>query len=279
MKMAAYSRNTENAEETQRTQRILSTEQASVFSSSWRYWSTPPQHYSLDAAEIHVWRATLDAGSARVDRLAQALSQDEPARAARFHFERDRRRFVVARGLLRTMLGSYLQLPPAALRFVYNEYGKPALAPEHDSALQFSLAHSGDRALFAFVHGAEIGVDLESIRTDFDFTQLAEQFFSPQEWAQLHTMPAHLQRAAFFRCWTSKEAYIKARGQGLSLPLTSFSVTLRPDEPPRIEDASNGTGVAPRWTLYDLAPENGYAGALAVQGEGWSLRCWQWSRA
>ncbi|MCL4863049.1 MAG: 4'-phosphopantetheinyl transferase superfamily protein [Caldilineaceae bacterium] len=246
---------------------------------SLRHWSTPPQHCSLEAAEIHVWRATLDADLARVDRLAQTLSQDEQARAARFHFERDRRRFVVARGVLRTLLGNYLELPPAALRFVYNEYGKPALAPHHDRAPQFNLAHSGDWALFAFVYGAEIGVDLEAIRTGFDFTPLAEQFFSPQERAELHTMPAHLQSAAFFHCWTRKEAYIKARGQGLSLPLTSFSVTLRPDEPPRIKDANDGTEVAQPWTLYDLAPGNGYAGALAVQGAGWSLRCWQWSMA
>jgi 4'-phosphopantetheinyl transferase len=162
----------------------------------------------------------------RVRGLEQMLSHDEIARAERFHFERDRRRFVVGRGLLRAILGRYMGIESERLRFRYGEYGKPYLAEEYGGkALQFNVAHSQDMALYAIARDREVGVDIEYIRPFPNLMQIAEQFFSARENIALQAVPEHLKDEAFFTCWTRKEAYIKARGDGLSLPLDRFDVS------------------------------------------------------
>ncbi len=227
-----------------------------------------------------MWRAALDVEAPRLQSLWQTLSPDERARAERFHFRKDRDSFIVARGLLRVILGRYLNAEPDRLRFRYSQYGKPALAGEFDEeALCFNLSHSDRLALYAVTRGRKIGVDLEHIRPDFADEQIAEQFFASGEVAALRALPMHAQQEAFFNCWTRKEAFIKARGEGLSLPLDEFEVSVVPGEPAVLLSTKGDIREALRWSLQELVPGPGYVAALAVEGHNWRIRCWQWSDA
>jgi 4'-phosphopantetheinyl transferase len=214
----------------------------------------------LGSDEVHVWRASLDQNPPRIDTLAA----DERARAARFYFEKDRAQFTAARGALRAILGCYLDRAPETLAFSYGPFGKPALADE--PAIHFSVSHSHGVALYAVTRKCEIGIDLERIRFDLAFAEIAERYFSRAEAAMLRTLPLAVQRDAFFRCWTRKEAYVKARGEGLSLPLDQF-------------DLSSASGEPQGWSLQDLVPAPDYVAALAVAAQGCSLACWQWPDA
>lgn len=163
--------------------------------------------------------------------MLRVLSADERERAARFHFLKDREHFIAARGLLRLLLSRYLDLPPQQLSFSYSPYGKPALAGERDcTSLRFNVSHSHGVALYAFTLEREVGVDVEYIRQDVVGESIAEHFFSAQEVTSLRALPAGVQPQAFFNCWTRKEAFIKARGEGLSFPLDQFDVSLVPGE-------------------------------------------------
>jgi 4'-phosphopantetheinyl transferase len=204
------------------------------------------------------------------------LSEDEGARAARFYFQKDREHFIVARGLLRSILGRYLDSEPSTLRFSYSNYGKPALVGAEEAALRFNLSHSGGLALLAVTRGREIGVDLERVRPDFVDDQIAERFFSPREVARLRALPPGVQLEAFFTCWTRKESYIKAHGEGLSLPLDGFDVTLTPGEPAALLSTRGDLREAALWSLRALHPWPGYVAALAVEGHDWQLKTWRW---
>lgn len=236
-------------------------------------WERVARHPELGGDEVHVWRAFLDAPAGALARYREVLSADETDRASRYHFEKDSLHFVVARGALRMLLGRYAGLPPRSLRFESNEYGKPSLAGAE--ALRFNLSHSHGVALYAFALGRELGVDLEYVREDFDCAQLAGNFFSPREVEALLALPGAERRRAFFDCWARKEAYIKARGMGLSLPLHGFDVSLSPGEPAALLRADDAWRGRP-WSLVELRPGGLYAGALAVEGDGWGLRLWQW---
>jgi len=182
-------------------------------------------------------------------------------RAAQFRFERDRNSFVLARGVLRTLLGRYLHISPAGIRFEYRPKGKPALALP--AGIDFNVSHSGGLAVFAFTAGCEIGVDVESIRPLPDLQSIADRFFCAGEAAELMSLAADQREPAFYLCWTRKEAYIKASGDGLSAPLDGFRVTLRPGQPARFVHLANDTAQA--WSLHDLALASGYAAALAYR--------------
>src|SRR5579872_1541004 len=184
----------------------------------------------LSQCEVHVWRADLDLPAERIESLSQILSADERVRASRFRYDIDRNRFVVAHGALRILLARYLGAKPYAIEFSQNEFGKPLLNHNHSKELHFNLSHSGTLALFAFAR-AEVGVDIERIRPEFTTEQIAERFFSTDEVNDLRALPIHLQAVGFFNCWTRKEAYIKAWGKGLSMPLSDFAVSLRPGDP------------------------------------------------
>ena len=192
--------------------------------------------------------------------------------------KQDRHHYIVARGGLRTLLGHYLNCIPQALRFAYTTYGKPALidaaSPE---SIRFNLSHSGDLVLYAFTRGRELGIDIEWMRPDFARDQIAEQFFSARENTALRALDASQRVIGFFNCWTRKEAYIKARGQGLSLPLNQFDVSLTPGEPAALLQTHDIPEEASRWTLCALNPGPGYAAALAVEGVDWDLATWQWA--
>jgi 4'-phosphopantetheinyl transferase len=231
----------------------------------------------LGCDEVHVWRATLDQTPAQIQSFRHNLAADEQARAERFHFERDCGHFIVARGVLRAILGGYLKRAPECLSFCYSSHGKPALAGESDgAAIRFSVSHSHGVALYAVTRGREVGIDLERIRSDLAIAEIAGRFFSRQEVAMLQTLPTEAQREAFFHCWTRKEAYLKARGEGLSLPLDQFDVSLAPGEPAAILGAQPDPSEASRWSLQELTPAPGYVAALAVKGQSWRLACWEW---
>ena len=239
-------------------------------------WLAPPSDVTLPNGAVHVWRTSLDLSAPQVQRLRQTLAGDELSRAARFHFERDRTHYTVARGVLRDLLSRYLKAQPHQLRFDYSPYGKPALAAPGHAALNFNVSHSHGMALFAITRGREIGVDIEYIRADFECAEIAERFFSSQENAVLRTLPAGVQHEAFFNCWTRKEAYIKAIGEGLSHPLDEFDVSLAPGEPAALLTSRGDPREVERWSLKELFPAPGYVAALAVEGSDWRLSCWQW---
>jgi 4'-phosphopantetheinyl transferase len=240
-------------------------------------WLAPPETLVLGSDEVHVWRATLNQPASQIQSFRHSLAADERARAERFHFERDRKHFIAARGVLRAILGRYLKRAPECLSFCYSSYGKPALAGESGGdAIRFNVSHSHGIALYAVTRGREVGVDLEHIRSDLAVAEIAERFFSQPEVAMLRALPTEAQREAFFRCWTRKEACLKARGEGLSLPLDQVDVSLVPGEPDTAPGTQPDSSEASRWSFQELAPAPGYAAALAVEGRGWRLACWQW---
>ncbi|MCA1591774.1 MAG: 4'-phosphopantetheinyl transferase superfamily protein [Acidobacteria bacterium] len=237
-----------------------------------------PEHPVLRTNEVHVWRATLSSGREGIAAFWSVLAANERQRANSFHFERDRERFIVARGILRTLLGRYLSVKPEQLCFGYTHFGKPALSDTTGAGgLRFNLSHSGEVALFAFAQGRELGVDIEQVQEDFDALRLAEQFFSVSEAATLLALPAEAQGLAFFNCWTRKEAYIKAIGEGLSHPLNCFDVSLTPGEEATLLCHRNDPNETLRWKIRELSPGNGYAAAIAVEGNDWHLSAMQWS--
>lgn len=239
-------------------------------------WNVPPPDLLLKKNEVHVWRVSLDIQSGDFEHLQRFLVDEELERANRFYFEKERRRWVAARALLRILLGRYLDVDPDKLRFLTNGYGKPLLIyPSSGARLHFNLSHSRELALYAFAYDRQIGIDVEYMRADVDYSELATYHFSAHERAVLSALPETLQKEAFFLCWSRKEAYIKARGKGLSIPLDQFDVSLVPGEPAALLDSREEPGANERWVLHALTPGIGYAGALVVAGSGWQLCCWQ----
>ena len=240
-----------------------------------RAWQSPAPRLTLEDGEIHVWRASLDRPAGAVDSMRRTLSADERQRASRFRFERDRERFAVGRGVLRRLCGLYLDLDPGQIRFSYGPRGKPSLAPGHRSArLGFNLAHSGSLALYAFTRGGPIGVDVEHVRPLPDADDLAARFFSACERETYGELPPGQKPLGFYLCWTRKEAFVKALGEGLSLPLDSFDVSLAPGEPARLLQVAPDPDEAARWSLYSLEPRPAFVGAVAVRGRNQQLLCW-----
>jgi 4'-phosphopantetheinyl transferase len=239
-------------------------------------WNAPPETLSLANGDVHVWKASLDPAPMRAHGLAEMLSEDERARASGFFFEQDRSRFIVCRGVLRIILGRYLGAPPGSLKFSYGPHGKPAVSPgSGGTALRFNVAHSQGMALYGVTIGREIGIDIERIRSDFATDQIADQCFSRRELAALRALSPESRLEGFFRCWTRKEAYLKARGEGLSLPLTRFDVSLIPGERTVQLSTPDTPLEAARWSLEELPAGPDYIAAIAVEGHDWRLRCWQ----
>jgi 4'-phosphopantetheinyl transferase len=240
-------------------------------------WPAAPERPVAVEGEAHVWRICLEQEESPLHRLSKLLSADELRRAGNFRFQRDHDHFVAARGALRDILSRYVGLAPGLLRFSYAKYGKPSLSRETGGdLLRFNLAHSHGVALCAVTRGREVGVDLEFVREDFAGLDLAERFFSPHEVSALRALAPEARTSAFFACWTRKEAYIKARGEGLSHPLHRFAVSLTPGEPAALLSADDDPGEVARWSLLDLSPGAAYRAVLAVEGAAPSLRCWRW---
>lgn len=216
---------------------------------------------------VHVWYINLDARTATLDQLTDVLSSDERARAARLFFAHDRQRFVVSRGVLRIILSSYCGLQPTKVCFSYGPYGKPALVSSaSDACLRFNLTHSHSLALLAVAYGRELGIDIERVRSVPEAARIAEQFFSPHERIVMRGLPIEQQQHAFFRCWTRKEAYIKARGDGLSLPLDAFDVSFAPGATPALLADRTEPHAAARWSLHAVPVPPEYVAALVIEG-------------
>ena len=242
-------------------------------------WSPPPKDLILADNEVHVWRAKLELPASQVQQLRGILTEDERDRANRFSFEIDRQRFIAARGTLRFILSRYITIYPSHLRFYYNQYGKPFLAAEFSSyLLSFNLSYSGNMALYVITRNMEIGVDVERVRSEFEYEEIAKLYFSVNELAILRTISTEKKLEAFYNCWTRKEAFIKGHGKGLSLPLDSFDVSFTPWEPPMLLITKDKTKEHSLWTLLDLKPGLGYMGALAVKGIGCRFRYWEWDQ-
>ena len=240
-------------------------------------WGFPPQSPGLRAHEVHVWLASINATERDGRDLASLLSPDELTRADRYRFTRDRDRCVARRGLLRCLLGSYLDASPDQIRFRYGANGKPALAADADGrALRFNLSDSHGLALYAFALDQEVGVDIERIDTEIATEEMARRFFSDREVEDLLDVPEPLRIPAFFRGWTRKEAYLKARGSGLTLDLNRFDVSLRPDEPAALRRAPGGPDEIARFSFAELPPVEGFMAALCVGERASRLRCWRW---
>jgi 4'-phosphopantetheinyl transferase len=227
-------------------------------------WPLVDRAPPLGRDDVHVWQATLDGDAAA---FAALLSQAECERAAKFHFPRDRRRFTIGRGRLRLILAEYLAVEPANVPLESTPLGKPFVTGD----LRFNVAHSDELALYAFTRDRDIGVDVELVRPEVEWRELAERYFAPEEVAALTAFSATEQRSAFYRCWTRKESYIKALGLGMHIPLDGFAVTLA--ESPRLIHTAHDQSQTNRWVLTDLRPAAGFAAALAVEGRSWRLVC------
>lgn len=235
-------------------------------------WAPPPRKLTLTEGEIHLWRAFLDCEGPQIREFHSTLAPEERERATRYFFQTDKNHFVVTRGVLRDLLSKYVGCTAVEIQFEYGPQGKPSLRPEFlRQPIRFNVSHSHGLALFAFAIGRDLGVDVELMRGDFGGVAIAERYFAAEEVQELRALPPALSAEGFFLCWTRKEAYIKARGEGLQVPLESFHVSLTPGQPERLYSADMN-----RWSLRSLRPNRRYVGALVGEGQGWSLSYWDW---
>jgi 4'-phosphopantetheinyl transferase len=221
------------------------------------------EEFFLDTRHVHAGIFELSASTEIVEYFRTQLDADEIARAQKFHFPHLQISYVIAHGMLRCLLASYLKAIPAQVNFRYGEHGKPDIA-DPDCGLRFNLSHSGSIAACALGVQCDVGVDVEQVRAMPDLLDIAHRFFSSEECKDLETVPAGDREVAFFNCWTRKEAYVKAVGGGLSIPLDSFRVSLLPGDSPRLLRYQTEDGVP--WTIEAFDPGPGYCGALAYSG-------------
>jgi 4'-phosphopantetheinyl transferase len=232
----------------------------------------------LAANDVHVWRVPLNQSSKLTLLSLDVLSPDERKKAARFRFAKDKNQFVQARAALRFILGQYLNVTPQDLEFSYGHHGKPELANGHAAnSLRFNLSRRDGLALIAVTHGREIGVDVELVRADVPFFEIADVSFSAVESATLRSLPESLRAKGFYNCWTRKEAYVKARGEGLSFPLKQFDVSLTPGDPAKLLRVGDDDNEIDRWTLQQIPAGENYVAALAVEGTDLNVTCRDWS--
>jgi 4'-phosphopantetheinyl transferase len=235
-------------------------------------WAKPPKQLQLAENEIHVWRSQLDAPDLILSRFLSHLTAEEVERAERFVFPVDRNRFITGRGLLRELLARYLELAPEAIPIKKYSHGKPFLEPQMAfSDVFFNISHSQGAALLAFSSSGQLGIDIEKIRPDFGTEEIAERYFSLAELQELRALPPELQAEGFFHCWTRKEACVKASGEGLRIPLDSFSVTLTPGQPAILKGAELSG-----WSLYSIDPGAGFVGACVAEGKSSKLRFFEY---
>ncbi len=239
-------------------------------------WPIPVEHPTLNPGIVHIWSLDLDLSDDKTDALLANLQDDELARAARYKFDRHRRRFIACRGQVRRILANYLGTDANQLSFQYGPKGKPMLAaPWGDSGIEYNVSHSLELALCAVVLNRELGVDVEHLRTPYDFEGIAAQFFAAEEVAVLRELSDQARLAAFFACWTRKEAVLKAVGAGLSIPLNKVVVSLGPQEPAAVVKFLDASGRSTDWWMQNLEPSPGYVGAVASPGGPLETACWR----
>lgn len=241
-------------------------------------WRPRPKKLFLKDNDVHLWCSSLLLNSRALNRLKLTLSADELERANRFHFRNHQCSFIVGRGILRSIIADYLQTRPKEIRFRYNAHGKPSIADvSSHSEINFNLSHSHGLAVYAFTRRREIGIDIERLRSNLSFQKIAKRFFTTEEFENLNSLPHDEYIDGFFGLWTQKEAYIKAMGTGLSIPLNRFSVTVKKDQTVRVNEIRIKSNEEGSWSILSLKPKRGYVGALAVEGKSLTIKHWTWS--
>jgi 4'-phosphopantetheinyl transferase len=240
-------------------------------------WLNSPDNLILSEEEAHVWRADLNLNEGFQNSFLNLLSADEKNRAKKFRFAKDSQNFIVARGILRLLIGKYLEINPAEVSFQYSEFGKPSIA--HNNSLQFNISHSQNIALFAFTKKFNIGIDVEFVNPNIEVKEIATSFFSTNEIKNLLALPEQQQTLGFFYCWTRKEAFIKAVGEGLSFPLDKFEVSLEPNKPAKLLATDWQPKDVAKWSIYSLSPKANFVGSLVIEGLVEKVKCWSWQRS
>lgn len=241
-------------------------------------WRIPINSLDLASNDVHVWRAKLDPSEECTKQLTRMLSDDEQKKMRRFHYDKDRKRFIVTRGVLRKIMSRYLNIKPSHIQFGYSTHGKPYLVEKlRGEKICFNLSYSHNLSLYAFTKSRRVGIDIEYVRPFVDVDQIVAGFFSSNEQAIWQQLPEKQKQEAFFNCWTRKEAYIKARGEGLSLPLDQFEVSFAPGKPAALLGTDGALDQTSRWLLRVIQSDSSYAAALVVEGCDWQLKCWEWS--
>lgn len=242
-----------------------------------RAWPSTPNEAALLESEVHVWLVELDQRADSLDHLRRMISDEERERADRFLFRRDAARWIANRGVRREILGHYLGVAPHDVCFQVGPWGKAEpISPPEPGALRFNASYSDGLGLYVVARNRHVGVDIERLRPLPDLEAIARRMFSPDEQRALFALVSTQRQEAFFACWTRKEAYIKALGQGLGYPLERFTVSLTPGVPARLEHVQDHPAEVQRWSLATLMPAPGYAGALAIEGQPVRLRCARW---
>ncbi|MEM9271335.1 MAG: 4'-phosphopantetheinyl transferase superfamily protein [Cyanobacteria bacterium P01_F01_bin.143] len=231
-----------------------------------RVWHNSPEKLTLLPNEIHIWRANLDLPATQIKNLASILSEDEKIRANRFRFEQHRDRFIVGRGRLRQLLGNYLQIKSEQVIFAYSDRGKPSIISSlNKRSLQFNLSHSQNLALYAFNYQRIIGVDLEYIKDNIEYKQLAQRFFSPQELQLINSYPERTQKTIFFQLWTAKEAYLKATGDGLAGSLDQIEFTLNNNSELNLVATEQAQLPSSHWLIDNFIPQDNFIATVAIK--------------
>lgn len=240
-----------------------------------RQWSIPPDASQTDMGNnIDVWRVQLNPEHIVVDRCRRLLSSDELERADRFHFDVHRDRFTICRAALRMILSRYLDQQPTDINFIYGEHQKPGLHTSFQR-IEFNVAHSDDLAVIAFSQNNVLGIDVEYMRKNVDYLELASRFFATSESATLARVVPRLRRQTFYNGWTRKESYLKAKGSGLAVPLNSFAVTLAPNDPVKLVQSNAGPREVARWKIISFTPQEEFVGALTAEQGSWTTRGFQ----
>jgi 4'-phosphopantetheinyl transferase len=232
----------------------------------------------LQSGEVHVWRARLSSSTAELSRRCSLLSSDEQKRADRFRFEQDRSRFILGRIIARSVLSHCLQQPAGDVQLRLDHLGKPFIPECFEASIHFNISHSGDYVLFAIARDLRVGVDVEQIRETKDLNDIAARYFSKNEYLRLLTVPERMRTTSFYRCWTMKEAYVKAHGEGFGLATDSFDVAFLPGEMPRLLETRFDHVDVRRWCFYKLDLGPAYLAALVTEAaQDLELKLWDWN--
>ena len=238
----------------------------------------PKYQTRIESGDVHVWHASVSEHLEQLAFLRQVLSHDETSRADRFVFEEDRQRYIIARGLLRVILGVYLEFPPEELVFEYGDYGKPQLkwsARTHPSVC-FNLSHASDLVVYALTYEGAVGIDVERIRAFDNASHIVDRYFAENEKTVFQQLSRHRKAEVFFHSWTRKEAIIKALGTGMSYPMDRFTITLLPEEPMQLLHIDDPCYHSTEWSMTEFIPRQGYVGAVAIQSRDASFHHKKW---
>lgn len=222
------------------------------------------RNYTISDNSIHVWLITLSALRNKLHFFEEILSKEELNKASKFRFDKDRQQFIITRGILRYLSGNYLKINPKDVNLIYSEFGKPYF--DMYTTLKFNVSHAEDMAVIGFVHNYDFGIDVEYTKRTFDVLDIVDNYFSKQEIKALHKIARPLQTEAFYRGWTRKEAFIKAKSKGLSFPLDSFSISIDSDENAQLYKTIWDENEKDLWRIIPFQTTKDYKAAFAVKG-------------